>query len=222
MEQQSLFKLLLDRNESLSVLKRALNETQDRLIMVCPWLSKYAIDKNILSSIKILLDSNIGVDIGWGLSRDIKGFTLLFDKYFSEEDLSKLAKGSFYTAIQDLYNLSFINYGLFNLKFLDTHEKYLVCDDKFAMLGSHNFLTSDDRSNVKEIGIYTTDSTVIKQLINRYDSSEPIVEIEPPFNDSEYLWFEKLISKDVKRIENIPSSSDLMKLLEVIKYIPTN
>lgn len=59
---------------------------------------------------------------------------------------------------------------------LYTHQKYLVCDDKFAMIGSHNFLTSNPKgysyNRDAEAGIRTDDPIFIKNIIERYESNK--------------------------------------------------
>ncbi|WP_287275581.1 MULTISPECIES: hypothetical protein [unclassified Okeania] len=46
----------------------------------------------------------------------------------------------------DLQELEESYPGLFRLKLLGTHENFLVCDEKFAFVGSHNFLASGEES----------------------------------------------------------------------------
>ena len=47
----------------------------------------------------------------------------------------------------------------------------MVCDNNFAMLGSHNFLTSKESSPEFEVGILIKDTNTIQNLINRFDES---------------------------------------------------
>jgi phosphatidylserine/phosphatidylglycerophosphate/cardiolipin synthase-like enzyme len=58
------------------------------------------------------------------------------------------------------------------LKILGTHEKFLVCDRQFAMLGSHNYLTSDTKSSEREIGLKTDSPELIDKLIEIFDRAE--------------------------------------------------
>jgi phosphatidylserine/phosphatidylglycerophosphate/cardiolipin synthase-like enzyme len=58
-----------------------------------------------------------------------------------------------------------------NLKLLGTHEKFLVCDRTFAMIGSHNFLTSNCHSTEREIGLKTNDKNIIENLIRRFETA---------------------------------------------------
>jgi phosphatidylserine/phosphatidylglycerophosphate/cardiolipin synthase-like enzyme len=58
-----------------------------------------------------------------------------------------------------------------DISLIGTHEKYLVRDGEFAMIGSHNFLTSSDYSKEREIGLITDDSSIISDLIDNYNKS---------------------------------------------------
>jgi len=60
------------------------------------------------------------------------------------------------------------------LKLLGTHEKFLVCDRSFSMIGSHNFLTSNSHSLERELGLRTNDKNIIEDLINRFDNAESL------------------------------------------------
>lgn len=40
------------------------------------------------------------------------------------------------------------------------------------MLGSHNFLSSSDVSNERELGLYTTDPHIINELIKQFDKAQ--------------------------------------------------
>lgn len=174
--------LVYDAEKSREVLMQALEQSKDRLIMVCPWLRKNVVDKDIVSSIVNLLISKVRIDIGWGYTADFK------DKVLSEQYFLNLIENDNYNGLKDIYNLETRFEKYFKLKFLGTHEKYLVCDDKFAMLGSHNFLSSRGRMKVKEIGVYTTDKNIIEQLIEHYDNSKISVVREK--TSDEELWKE--------------------------------
>ncbi len=150
------YQLVFDRSESRSVLKEALSRSQERLIIVCPWLNRSSIDAELLQQIRDCLNRNCRIDIGWG--------------YLSER--SRVGIGWRYNALQDLRQLEQDYPDYFKLKLLGTHEKFLVCDGAFAMLGSHNLLTSSAQSAEREAGIRTTDPQIIQGLIDRFDGAE--------------------------------------------------
>ncbi|MEA5543040.1 pentapeptide repeat-containing protein [Limnoraphis robusta Tam1] len=148
--------LVFDRLGSRSVLLEALEIAEERVIIVCPWLNCNSIDDHLLQKFRFCLNRNCKIEIGWG--------------YLG--DRNKIGKGWRYNALGDLQQLEQEYPDLFRLKLLGTHEKYLVCDDKFAMVGSHNVLTSGVHSAEREVGIRTTDLQIIQGLINRFDESQ--------------------------------------------------
>lgn len=148
--------LVFDRLGSRSVLLEALEIAEERVIIVCPWLNCNSIDEHLLQKFRFCLSRNCQIDIGWG--------------YLG--DRNKIGKGWRYNALSDLQQLEQEYPNLFRLKLLGTHEKYLVCDHQFAMVGSHNVLTSGVHSTEREVGIRTTDLQIIQGLINRFDESQ--------------------------------------------------
>jgi len=74
-----------------------------------------------------------------------------------------------YDAVPTLEELQAEYSNLLTLKVLGTHEKFLVCDRKFAMLGSHNYLTSHTSSSERELGLKTDSPELIDKLIELLD-----------------------------------------------------
>ncbi|WP_071192395.1 phospholipase D-like domain-containing protein [Trichormus sp. NMC-1] len=182
------YKLIYDAKESLEVFKQALSQVQDRLIMVCPWLQKYVIDEDIVEKIENLLNSGVRIDIGYGYNLDFSNLP----SNLSETEFYDLIQNpkKRYTGLQDIYTFEVEYKKYFKLKLIGTHEKYLVCDNKFAMIGSHNFLSS--KSQVKEIGIYTTDNEIIQELIEHYDNTPVIITREKTCHE---YWIEDCLDE---------------------------
>ncbi|GGA28430.1 pentapeptide repeat-containing protein [Okeania sp. KiyG1] len=154
--------LVFNRTDSRDVLIEALETAQARLIIVCPWLNFNSIDEHLLKKLKNCLNRNCQIDIGWG--------------YLG--DRLNIGKGWKYNALRDLQDLEESYPGLFRLKLLGTHENFLVCDERFAFVGSHNFLASGNQSLEREVGVLTSDSEIIQGLINRFDDGEGLDEVE--------------------------------------------
>lgn len=152
--------IIHDRQESRMVLMEALKEASNRLILVSPWLSKPAIDSEVLQKLQRLLIRGCHIDIGWGFSSDI----------YKIKNNIRLEEWK-YNALPDLKKIEKEYSSQFQLKLIGTHEKYLVCDNSFTMLGSHNFLTSGDKSDEREVGIRTDNPETIKGLIRRFDNA---------------------------------------------------
>ncbi|MEZ2321451.1 MAG: phospholipase D-like domain-containing protein [Microcoleus sp.] len=148
-------RLVFNRRHSRKVLSDALENVQKRLILVCPWLTSWA-TAVVIEKCEELIKRRVRIDIGWG----------------KLEDLARDQIDTFwYGALPKLRQLQNEHPEFLYLKELGTHEKFLVCDNNFAMLGSHNFLTSKESSPEFEVGILIEDTNTIQKLINRFDES---------------------------------------------------
>jgi hypothetical protein len=158
--------LVSGRSASRQIFLEALDNSQQRLILVCPWLTNYAVDTEAKYLIRSSLERGVSIDIGWGNLKDVDN-----DRAnLSKEKVLKLSKRkSLYSAIPWMYELQTEYADLLNLKVLGTHEKFLVCDRKFAMLGSHNYMTSNTRSSERELGVKTDSPETIDKLIELFD-----------------------------------------------------
>jgi phosphatidylserine/phosphatidylglycerophosphate/cardiolipin synthase-like enzyme len=151
---KSEYELVFGREQSRQALLEALSSVESRLILVCPWICHYGFDGEVHSKIENLLIKGITIEIGYGKLSDIEKDQLTGFLYDRLNQATSLAN----------------KYPNFKLKLIGTHEKYLVCDRSFAMLGSHNFLTSGVGEE-REIGMRTTDPNLIEELIVRYQKA---------------------------------------------------
>ncbi|MBD2122402.1 phospholipase D-like domain-containing protein [Trichocoleus sp. FACHB-262] len=157
------YELVFDRSDSRRYLIQALERSQKQLIMVCPWPSTYSIDNTVLQKLRNVLRRNVQVDIGWGHLRDIRN--------------GDIGTGWKYSALPKLKRLAEEYPNQLRLKLLGTHEKFLVCDSDFALVGSHNFLLSSDSSSEREAGLYTTDPRIINGLMKRFESARDLEQV---------------------------------------------
>lgn len=178
---ESEYELVLDRRGSREILSDALDKTQESLIVVCPWLTIWGVTESELEKFKKLLEKGVSISIGWGRTGDLK----------RPKNLNSL----WYNALPQLFELERIYPLKFHLKAIGTHEKFLVCDDKFAVLGSHNILTSSKEIGDREIGIFTNSPQIIEDLISRFQEARAI-EVKPITEIS----IDKKISKEEIRV----------------------
>jgi hypothetical protein len=164
---QYAYDLVLGRHESRQIFLKALAQSQQRLILVCPWLTNYAIDNDVQNLIISALDRGVSIDIGWGHLSDVKNNIVPLSKEILLN--SKARKWGGYSAVNWVYDLQTEYPDLLTLKILGTHEKFLVCDREFAMLGSHNYMTSHTSSSEREVGIKTDNPEVIDKLVELFD-----------------------------------------------------
>jgi uncharacterized protein YjbI with pentapeptide repeats len=159
--------LVRDRSDSRIRLIEALNEAEERLIIVCPWLSDYGINSELLQKFQTLLEREVYIDIGWGNLLDISKFSRK-QQPVSRTALKSMKSSWKYKGLSELEKLERTFPERFTLKLLGTHEKYFVCDRKFAVVGSHNMLTSSSQGQEREIGLWTDESYIIDALIERF------------------------------------------------------
>jgi phosphatidylserine/phosphatidylglycerophosphate/cardiolipin synthase-like enzyme len=167
---------------SHSILIDALKNFQHRLILVNPWLSEYVFTEDIKRAFEdVLRRPNSRIYIGWGFWGDLYHDSSITPETKIEMDRFKLKQISDrrsgdwkYKALEWLSELEQESQGRLQLKLLYTHQKYLVCDNQFTMIGSHNFLTSKPaehkygRSPDSEVGIKTNDPALIKEIVDNY------------------------------------------------------
>jgi hypothetical protein len=165
----SLIQIGDQRNDRAAIRARliyALENSKKRLIMVCPWITTFAIDAEILNLMNDFLgrDKKNKIDIGWGSIRNIQTTR-------ASQSAAGFRNQFWFNAISDLEQLQQNRPNQLNLKLMGTHEKFLVCDESWALITSHNFLTSGDNSDEREIGIVTNDEVLIRELIERYHNA---------------------------------------------------
>lgn len=165
--QQPTVELVRGRSGSRVVLIEALAQAKKQLIIASPWLSKRSVDSELILRMTALLDRGCHLYVGWGYTRDIKGIhpegniIHISDTGRCSINVAADTVGN-YSAFLDLAKLTRKYPGQFQMKLMGTHEKYIICDDQFALIGSHNTLSSlDTLFAPRETGWKTTDKNLI-------------------------------------------------------------
>ncbi len=162
--------IIFGRSGSRASLFKAIEETKERLIIVCPWLSIRSINDELLLKFIGLLTQGIHIDIGWGYKYDIGKIISI-----TGDGRPTIAADAWqnYSALPTLHKVQANYPNLFHLKLMGTHAKYWVCDGKFAYVGSHNVLSSNtsylDLAG-EEVGTLHTSSRNIQKLINCFET----------------------------------------------------
>lgn len=164
------YELIFQRQRIREVLEKALLSARERLIIVCPWLSRASLDNNLLEKLEAFLQRNGCIDIGWGLLKDIE--TGEFPRRINQQwQTGNLKNSGLYDALNDIERLRAKYPGCLRLKVLGTHENFIVCDGDWALLTTYNFLSAETDFPEREIGIQTTDPRIIQALIARFQAS---------------------------------------------------
>lgn len=161
------YNLVQGRGESRQIFLEAIRTAETSLILVCPWLA-YGIDDEAKELIKSALAKKVSIDIGWGHLGDVNNQRPLL----SEENLlnsNKAQAWGGYSTFDWLNELQSAYPTLLTLRILGTHEKFLVCDRTFAMIGSHNFMSSGATSDERELGLKTDNPEIVNKLIKLFD-----------------------------------------------------
>lgn len=145
---------IIRNSEHRTILKEAISSAQKQVIIISFQIREYATDKEIIGLIKQAIQRDVQVLIGYGMPPR-KGETK--DNYIDEavdKEFKKIQKG--------------INGDKLNVKWLgDTHEKILICDNRFGVLTSFNWLSYRGNQGFrKETGTYFENPEMIKNLIN--------------------------------------------------------
>ncbi|MDY7008244.1 MAG: phospholipase D-like domain-containing protein [Cyanobacteriota bacterium] len=128
---------------------KGLKEAKNRLMIVSPWIKANVVDKEFISTLEATLKRKVKVYIIYG----IKGSNPQNDSQ----------------SIKQLNNLE-ANYK--NITFQRTensHRKQIICDDKFAIVTSFNFLSFRADFNLTyrdELGVILRDKQTIEDLFN--------------------------------------------------------
>lgn len=143
----------LEMYEHRPLLEQALKDTQERLMIISPWIRANSVNRWFLQQFENLLKRGVQVFIGYGLGE--KDENRYPKDVEAEKALQKLA---------DQYSKSFI------LKRLgDTHAKILISDTRFAVSTSFNWLSfkgERDRTFRDERGTLVSDPQKIDELFD--------------------------------------------------------
>ncbi|KAB8317058.1 hypothetical protein SD81_027665 [Tolypothrix campylonemoides VB511288] len=146
---QSKISEIIHTYEHRTYLFNALKEAKQRIMIVSPWITEYAVDENFIKMLEETLKREIQIYIFYGI------------KNSSQQNSPR--------AIQKLTELStyYKNFKFKKLK--NTHRKILVCDTKFGIVTSFNFLSFRADPNLTyrdELGVIIRDSATIEDLFN--------------------------------------------------------
>ena len=105
------------------LLKEALRSSNDRLLIISPWIRSQVVDIPFLKALETLLRNGVRVYIGYGISEG-----------HGKPIIDKAAKEGLDDLQRRFKNFTFALIG-------NTHRKALVCDAKFAIHTSFNWLS---------------------------------------------------------------------------------
>ena len=116
----------LEVHEHRPLFMRSLDTAKNRLLIISPWISDRVLNNLRLQKIRALVDLGVEVFIGYGIGDD---------------NNQRPGKDKGQQAIRFLSDLAYRKPNLHFKEFGDTHAKILLVDDKYAVIGSFNWLS---------------------------------------------------------------------------------
>jgi hypothetical protein len=144
--------------EHRTYLQRAFDEAKSRVLIISPWIKHEVVDGEFLATLRQVLDRGVELWVGYGLDpeRPRKG---------KKGDLDA-------DALSELRNLQRRFDSTFRLHRLgDTHAKVLICDSRFSIVTSFNWLSfkGDKRLHFRdERGMYVGLPEKVDDLFESY------------------------------------------------------
>lgn len=145
---------LVSAKEHRPLLLHALREASYHILIVVPWL--VGLDDDLCAEVSQSLKRGVKITIVWGLGTKW-GMHREQAKAKSKPSIDKLR--AFAKKIPES-KLEFIE--------AETHERFLFCDSKFAVIGSYNWLATYASSNSKDSSYYTERPNDIEELRKGY------------------------------------------------------
>jgi hypothetical protein len=160
----------LETYEHPKYLRDALATSKRRLLIISPWLRRAVVDQQFVRELELLLSQNVDVYIGWGISKT---------EMDRDADASVRA---------DLDRLAARHQNFHFLWLGDTHAKVLLCDDRFVIVGSFNWLSfqgDPGKTFRDERGMFVAIPNVIEEqfkvLAARFNSLATVAPpVQPP------------------------------------------
>jgi phosphatidylserine/phosphatidylglycerophosphate/cardiolipin synthase-like enzyme len=145
-------------------LDRALQDAQRRVMIIAPWVCHEVVDAPFVPRLRGLLDRGVERWVGYGIS--------------AEETYRKGRRGEADRDAERALETLARDFESFRLTRLgDTHAKVLVCDSRFSILTSFNWLSfrgaSDDLHFRDERGFYVGLKPQVDTLFDSYADRFP-------------------------------------------------
>lgn len=138
---------LIKTEDHHGLLLDAINQAGKDLTLVSAWIDPFAFDGEVRTSIAASIKRGVTVRIAWGLGVNGK-----YTEAYRNKNKGK-------KAINELKKLLGKDVGRLIVKTVDTHEKFIICDNKFCAWGSFNWLSyrgNKDRGYRRETSMYST------------------------------------------------------------------
>lgn len=114
-------------------LYKALDETEDRIVILSGWISKYVVDEKLIDKILKALERGVQIYIGYGWE---KSNSSQHEPWQSSKEPIKL-----------LRDIQSKHYGRLLVEEFPNHQKCIISDSSYIIVGSHNWLSNNKYKN---------------------------------------------------------------------------
>jgi phosphatidylserine/phosphatidylglycerophosphate/cardiolipin synthase-like enzyme len=145
--------------EHRGYLERALNEANERILIVSPWIRYEVVDDQFLKRLRETLDRGVEIWIGHGISKEPR------HRSKTKGEADREAERRLNLLAEDYAGRCRVS------RFGDTHAKVLVCDSRFSIITSFNWLSfrGDEQLEFRdERGYYVAISSHVEALFESY------------------------------------------------------
>lgn len=156
-----------DTTVNQSLLK-ALDQAQERVVMVWPWSPSAELDAELLARFKEVLERHCRLEIGWCHPGDRQG--LLVKGIRQPWNLTTVLHQKLKQALKQLLLLKQRYPNHFTFKILGTDEQFLVCDRAHAIVGLDALPAASTALPNLDVRLRTTETAVIDRLLQRFDN----------------------------------------------------
>ncbi len=137
-----------------NLLLSSLNEAQTSLVILSGWATEYAINDEFKNLVKNCLDRGVQIYIGYGYQMKKSGIKI--------SNVKKLETESVFKELQE-WCAEYKKEGRLNVWYYPNHSKVLICDKKYIVCGSFNWLSNIGNSPNEERSYKIQDKDFIEQ-----------------------------------------------------------
>jgi len=156
-------------HNSRSILEMALEQSQERLIVILPWSSQVSLDDDLMARMEAFLQQNRRLDLGWCHQADRTQERLL-KPIHQRWQLRDDTQDDLQETLQKLLHLKRSYPQVLQFKILGTRENFLVSDRQYAVLGLEDAIVAATNLPEVELKLRTTDGEAVQQFIQRFDN----------------------------------------------------
>jgi len=146
--------------EHRGYLERALDQAAERILIVSPWIRYEVVDDQFIKRLRETLERGVEIWIGYGISKEVK------HRSKAKGAADREAERKLKLLAEDFPGRCRVN------RFGDTHAKVLVCDSRFSILTSFNWLSfrGDEQLEFRdERGYYVAIPAHVDALFDSYE-----------------------------------------------------